>query len=115
VKKAAIAVGIFMVITLMATPAQAVQEAILTADALVSKYQSSIQEYQRLKKMRKNGSARKLLQSNHVFICPRDTKVEVVNVGGELAKVRLRRLDPDANPISMYFWTLAKQLRLLPQ
>ena len=114
-KKIGIAVGIFLVLTLMATPAQAIQEAIVPAYALVSKNQSSIREYQNLKEMRKNGSARKLLQSNQVFICPRDTKVEIVTVGGELAKVRLRRLDHNANPVTMHFWTLVKQLKLLPQ
>ena len=110
-----LAVFVFIVLTFNAMPAQAIQEAILPAYALVSENQSSIKEYQTLIEERKNASARKLLKSNQVFICPRDTKVEVVTLSEKLAKVRLSRLDANAKPIAIYFWTLAKQLKKLPQ
>ena len=111
--KVKVAVFVFIVLIFHAMSAQAVQEAILPANALVSKHQSSIKEYQELKEKRKNASARKLLTSNKVFICPRDTKVEVVKFGETLAKVRLSRLGSNAEPVTMYFWTLAKQLKMV--
>ena len=111
--KIKVAIFVFIVLIFNAMPAQAIQEAILPAYALVSKHQSAIKEYQELKQKRKNASARKLLTSNKVFICPRDTKVEVVKFGETLAKVRLSRLGSNAEPVTMYFWTLAKQLKMV--
>ena len=111
--KVKVAVFVFIVLIFNAMPAQALQEAILPAYALVSEHQSSIKEYQELKEKRKNASARKLLTSNKVFICPRDTKVEVVKFGETLAKVKLSRLGSNAEPVTMYFWTLTKQLKMV--
>jgi hypothetical protein len=106
---------VFMVVMFNAAPAEAMQEAILPADALVSKHHSALKQYQRLKATRKNASAKKLLRSKQVFICPRDTKVEVVVFKEKLARIKLSRLDNNARPIAIHFWTLAEQLRMLPQ
>jgi hypothetical protein len=109
------AIVVFIVLMFSALPAEALQEAILPADALVSKHHAALKEYQRLKATRKNASAQKLLRSKQVFVCPRDTKVEVVVFKEKLARIKLRRLDNNAKPISIHFWTLAEQLRMLSQ
>ena len=109
------AIFVFVVLMFSAAPAQALQEAILPAYALVSEHHAALKEYQRLKAIRKNASAKKLLRSKQVFICPRDTKVEVVVFKEKLARIKLRRLDNNAKPISIHFWTLAEQLRMLSQ
>lgn len=106
---------VFIVVMFNAAPAQALQEAILAANALVSPHHSVLEEYQRLKAKQKNASAKKLIRSNQVFICPRDTRVEVVVFKETLARIKLSRLDNNAEPISMHFWTLADHLRMLPQ
>ena len=109
---------VFIILILLlvnAAPAQALQEAILPAYALVSEHHSALKQYQRLKATRKNASAKKLIRSKQVFICPRDTKVEVVVFKEKLARIKLSRLDNNAQPISIHFWTLTEQLRMLPQ
>ena len=104
-----------LVLVLGADPAQAVQEAILTANSLVAKYRSSIQQYRDYKANQQNAAARELLTSAEVFVCPRDTKVEVIARDAAIAQVRIKRLDANAQPISLYFWTLSGQLRNLPR
>ena len=36
-------------------------------------------------------------------------------VDESIAKVKLSRLDENAQPVTLYFWTLAEQLKILPQ
>ena len=108
-------VFVFMVSMFNAAPAQALQEAILAANALVSPHHSALEKYQRLKEKQKNASAKELIRSNQVFICPRGTRVEVVVLKEKLARIKLSRLDNNAKPISMHFWTPTDHLRMLPQ
>ncbi|MFO7713790.1 hypothetical protein [Desulfosarcina sp.] len=100
---------------LAALPAFANQAAVIPAYALVSAFQSSMQEYQTLMRSQNRVAARQLLNSEKIFLAPRDVRVEIVTVDACIAKVRLRRLNENAEPVTLYFWTLTEQLKMLPQ
>jgi hypothetical protein len=95
--------------------AYAGQDAIIPAYAYVSTCKSSMSEYKSLIDKQKRAAARKLLNSRKVFISPKDIKVEVVSSKGNIAKVRLNQLDKNAEPVTLYFYTLADQLKRLSQ
>ena len=112
--KVKIAVFILVIIG-AAMPVGATQTAVIPAYAFVSLFQSSIREYQTLMDNHNRAAARKLLRSEKVFLSPKDVKVEVVTVDDTIAKVKVDRLDENAKPITLYFWTLAEQLQWLPR
>ncbi len=95
-------------------PAYAYQAAIIPAYAFVSSMQSSMRDYQAYVERQDRAGARRLLTSEKVFIAPKDVRVEVVIIEEKLAKVKLCRLNEKAEPVTMYFWTLADQLKWLP-
>ena len=107
-------IGLFITV-FMGVPVHAAQEAILPAYALVSVLESSMTEYKDLIDKQDRTAAKKLLRSRKVFISPKDIKVEVVSSNDTIAMVRLERLDNNAEPVALYFWTLADQLKFLPQ
>ena len=74
-----------------------------------------MREYHAFLDKQNNAAAKKLLKSKKIFLSPRDVKVEVVRVDENIAKVKLSRLDENAEPVTLYFWTLAQQLKMLPQ
>lgn len=113
--KVIIAVFFIIILSVFTLPAGANQAAIIPAYALVSAHQSSMKEYHHLIGAKKRAAARKLIASEKVFLSPRDVKVEVVTFDQSIAKVKLSRLDKNAEPITLYFWTLADQLKLIPQ
>lgn len=102
-----------MIITTM--PVYATQAAVIPAYAFVSAFQSSMREYQNFIDSQNRAAARKLLNSEKVFLSPRDVRVEVVAFDQNIVKVKLNRLDENAEPVTLYFWTLAEQLKILPQ
>ena len=109
----------FAVIILLATiftwvPARAAQHAIIPAYAYVSVFQSSMMEYKNHIDSQNRAAARKLLNSRKVFLSPKDIKVEVVTSRNNIAKVSLNQLNKNAEPVTVYFWTLADQLKFLP-
>ena len=110
-------IAIFVLFTLIfaAMPVYANQAAVIPAYSLVSAFQSSMKEYQTFINSQNRVAARKLLNSEKVFLSPRDVRVEVVTVNESIAKVKLSRLDDNAQPVTLYFWTLAEQLKMLPQ
>lgn len=95
-------------------PVHAAQEAIIPAYAYVSAFQSSMAEYKHLIDKQNHAAARKLLNSRKVFVSPKDIKVEVVSSRNNIAKIRLDQLNKNAEPVTLYFWTLADQLKFLP-
>ncbi len=109
-------VVIFVLITLSLTvmPAGATQSAVIPAYSLVSAFQSSMQAYQNFIRIQNRVAARKLINSQKIFLSPRDIRVEVVTVDESIAKVKLSRLNDNAQPVTLYFWTLANQLKMLP-
>jgi len=109
-------VAVFVLITLILTvmPACANQAAVIPAYSLVSAFQSSMKAYQNYIAIQNRAAARKLLNSQKIFLSPRDIRVEVVTVDESIAKVKLSRLNDNAQPVTLYFWTLAKQLKMLP-
>lgn len=108
--------GIALLITLLpGMPVHATQEAIIPAYAYVSAFQSSMAEYKKLIDRQNRVAARKLLRSRKVFISPKDIKVEVISSTGKIAKVKLNQLNQKAEPVTLYFWTLADQLKFLPK
>ena len=106
---------VFAALILTAMPVYANQAAVIPAYSLVSAFQSSMKEYQTLINSQNRAAARKLLNSEKVFLSPRDVRVEVVTVEESIAKVKLSRLNHNAKPVTLYFWTLAEQLKMLPQ
>ncbi len=90
------------------------KQAVIPAYSLVSAFQSSMQEYQIFINNQNRAAARNLLNSEKVFLSPRDVRVEVVTVDESIAKVKLSRLDHNAQLVTFYFWTLADQLKMLP-
>ena len=112
----AVKVAVFVLATLMLTamPVYANQAAVIPAYSLVSAFQASMKEYQNFINSQNRAAARKLLNSDKVFLSPRDVRVEVVEVDESIAKVKLSRLNDNAQPIILYFWTLAEQLKMLP-
>jgi hypothetical protein len=110
-----IAVVMLIIMIFTAMPVCATQTAVIPAYAFVSAFQSSMKEYQTFIDNNNRAAARKLLRSEKVFLSPRDIKVEVVIFDDSIAKVKVDRLDENAKPITLYFWTLAEQLKLLPQ
>jgi hypothetical protein len=110
-----VTVFVLTALILFVMPAGANQAAVIPAYSLVSAFQSSIREYQTFINCQNRVAARKLLNSEKVFFSPRDVRVEVVTVDKSIAKVKLRRLNENAQPITLYFWTLADQLKMLPQ
>ena len=109
-----VAVFVLAALTLTAMPVYA-KQAVIPAYSLVSAFQSSMKEYQNFINSQNRAAARKLINSEKVFLSPRDVRVEVVTVYESIAKVKLSRLDDNAQPVTLYFWTLAEQLRMLPQ
>jgi hypothetical protein len=107
---------VFLLAALLLTtiPVCANQAAVIPAYSLVSAFQSSMEAYQSFITSQNRAAARKLLNSEKVFLSPRDVRVEVVTVDESIAKVKLRRLDDNAQPVTLYFWTLAEQLKMLP-
>ena len=110
-----VAVFLLAALILTAIPVYANQAAVIPAYSLVSAFQSSMKEYQTFINSQNRAAARKLLNSEKVFLSPRDVRVEVVTVNESIAKVKLSRLDDNAQPVTLYFWTLAEQLKMLPQ
>jgi hypothetical protein len=110
-----IIVWVLIAMVLTAMPGYATQTAVIPAYACVSAFQSSMRAYQNFKDNQNNAAAKKLLRSNEIFLSPRDVKVEVVTVDKNIVKVKLCRLDENARPVILYFWTLAEQLKILPQ
>jgi hypothetical protein len=110
-------IAIFILITMLATSTSvyATQAAVIPAYSFVSAFQSSMKEYQAFIDNQNRAAARKLLNSEEVFLSPRDVKVEVVKFDKSIVKVKLSRLDEKAKPITLYFWTLTEQLKILPQ
>ncbi|WP_155316939.1 hypothetical protein [Desulfosarcina alkanivorans] len=107
-------VFVFIFLSMAAMPAAATQTAVIPAYACVSASPSSMKAYQRFIDSQNNAAAKKLLRSRKIFLSPRDIKVEVVAVDDNIAKVRLSRLDENARPVTLYFWTPAEQLKLIP-
>ena len=110
-----IAVFVLAALIHSAMPADANQAAVIPAYSLVSAFHSSMKEYRNFINDENRAAARKLLNSEKVFLSPRDIRVEVVMVDESIAKVKLSRLDENAQPVTLYFWTLAEQLKILPQ
>lgn len=110
-----IAVFALTALILAARPAYTNQTAVIPAYSFVSAFQSSMKEYRNFIINQNRAAARKLLNSEKVFLSPRDVRVEVVTVDESIAKVKLSRLDENAQPVTLYFWTLAEQLKILPQ
>lgn len=110
-----IAVLVLIGMGFAAIPVHATQAAVIPAYACVSAFQSSMKEYHDLLDNQNNAGAKKLLASRKIFLSPRDVKVEVVAVDENIVKVKLSRLDENAKPVTLYFWTLAEQLKILPQ
>ena len=110
-------IAIFFLATLILSvmPVFANQAAVIPAYSFVSAFQSSIKEYQNFINSQNRAAARKLLNSEKVFFSPRDVRVEVVAFDENIAKVKLSILDENAQPVTLYFWTLAEQLKILPQ
>lgn len=110
-------IAVLVLVTMITSvmPVYASQAAIVPAYAFVSISQSSIKEYLTLIGSQKRAAARALIASEKVFLTPRDIKVEVVTFDQSIAKVKLSRLNENAEPITLYFWTLADQLKFLPQ
>lgn len=104
----------FLALILTWMPVHGAQHAIIPAYAYVSTFQSSMMEYKDLIEKQNRAAARKLLDSRKVFLAPKDIKVEVVTSKNNIAKVRLNQLNKNAEPVSLYFWTLAEQLKFLP-
>ena len=110
-----IAVFVLATLILSVMPGYANQAAVIPAYSCVSAFQASMKEYQNFMINQNRAAARKLLNSEKVFLSPRDIRVEVVAFEESIAKVKLSRLDENAQPVTLYFWTLAEQLRILPQ
>ena len=110
-----IAVFVLAALIHSAMPADANQAAVIPAYSLVSAFHSSMKEYRNFINDENRAAARKLLNSEKVFLSPRDIRVEVVMVDESIAKVKLSRLDENAQPVTLYFWTLVEQLKILPQ
>jgi hypothetical protein len=91
------------------------QAAVIPAYSFVSAFKSSMQEYQDLMDKQNRAAARKLLNSEKVFLSPRDVRVEIVMVEKDIAQVKMDRLDENAKLITLYFWTLSNQLKFLPK
>lgn len=113
--KGLITVLILIPMLLTAVPAVATQSAIIPAYAYVSDRPSSMKEYKALIDKQNRVGARKLLHARKVFLSPKDIRVEVVNLDENIAKVKLDRLNDRSERVTLYFWTLADQLRFLPQ
>ena len=113
--KAVVVFILFSALTLQVIPAAATQEAILTADSMVARYRSSLEQYLEHKSNYRNAAARQLITSEKVFVCPRDTRVEIVRLEKNIARIRLWRLDSKANVVGLYFWTLPSRLKSLPR
>ena len=113
--KAVFIFPLIIILILHVTPALATQEAILAADSMVSKYRSSLEQYHVNRSNHRNAAARQLITSEKVFVCPRDTRVEIVRLEKNIARIRLWRLDSKANVVGLYFWTLPSRLKSLPQ
>jgi predicted nucleotide-binding protein len=94
-------------------PAHAAQEAIIPAYAYVSAFKSSMAEYKNLIEKQNRSAARKMVNSRKIFISPKDIKVEVVSSTDSIAKVRINQLDKNAQPITLYFYTLVDQLKFV--
>lgn len=109
-----VAVFVLAALMLTAMPVYANQAAVIPAYSLVSAFQSSMKEYQYFMNSQNRAAARKLLNSEKIFLSPRDVRVEVVKIDESIAKVKLSRLDDNAQPVTLYFWTLAEQLKMLP-
>ncbi|WP_372677550.1 hypothetical protein [Desulfosarcina sp.] len=109
-----IVVFVIAALILAAMPTYASQAAVIPAYSFVSAFQSSMKQYRNYIDSQNRAAARKLLDSEKVFLSPRDVRVEVVTVDESIAKVKLSRLDENAKPITLYFWTLAEQLKILP-
>ena len=105
---------VFFAMVLACMPVGAARHAILPAYAYVSSVQSSMVKYKNLLDKQNRAAAKELLSSRKVFISPKDIKVEVVCSNDAIAKVRLDQLNQHAEPVALYFWTLADQLRFLP-
>lgn len=110
-----IAVFVLAALIVAAVPAFANQAAVIPAYSFVSAFQSSMKQYQHYINDQNRAAARKLLNSEKIFLSPRDVRVEVVAVDESIAKVKLSRLDENAQPVTLYFWTLVEQLKILPQ
>ena len=107
--------GIALISMIIAwVPVYADQEAIIPTYAYVSAFKSSMAEYKSLIDKQNRAAAKKLLNSKKVFLSPKDIKVEVVSSNNNIAKVRLDHLNQNAEPVTLYFWTLADQLKFLP-
>lgn len=109
-----IVVFVLAALILAAMPSYASQAAVIPAYSFVSAFQSSMRDYRNFINNQNRAAARKLINSERVFISPRDVRVEVVTVDESIAKVKLSRLDENAQPVTFYFWTLAEQLKILP-
>jgi hypothetical protein len=110
-----IAVFVLTALIVTAMPAYANQAAVIPAYSFVSAFQSSMKQYQNYINDQNRAAARKLLNSEKIFLSPRDVRVEVVTIDESIAKVKLSRLDENAQPVTLYFWTLVEQLKILPQ
>ena len=112
--KGIVAVFVLTALVITGVPAFATQNAIIPAYAYVSQFHSSMKEYKQLIDRQNRAAARKLLKTEKVFLSPKDVKVEVVTFDENIVKVKLSRLNEKAEPVTLYFWTLADQIKLLP-
>lgn len=112
--KVIIVVFVLAALVITDVPAYATQNAIIPAYAYVSQFHSSMKEYKELIDKQNRAAARKLLKTEKVFLSPKDIRVEVVTFDENIVKVKLCRLNEKAEPVTLYFWTLADQLKLLP-
>ena len=110
-----IAVFVFVSLIFSTMPVYASRLAVIPAYAFVSAYHSSMLAYQHFMEGQNRAAAKQLLNSEKIFRAPRDVRVEVVAFEEKLVKVKLNRLNENAEPVTLYFWTLAEQLKMLPQ
>lgn len=110
-----IAIFVLAALVVTAMPVYSNQAAVIPAYSFVSTFQSSMKQYQNYINDQNRAAARAMLNSEKIFLSPRDVRVEVVTIDESIAKVKLSRLDENAQPVTLYFWTLAEQLKILPQ
>ena len=98
-----------------ALPLPAAQMAVVPAYAWVSMNRSSMQAYQDCLDDQNRVAARDLSRTEKVFRSPKDLKVEIVEIEKKIAKVKMSRLDQNAKPVTVFFWTIRDQLIFLQE
>jgi hypothetical protein len=104
-----------MLMLFSSLPAVAAQMAVVPAYAWVSLNKSSMQAYQDYLDDQNRMAARNLSRAEKIFRSPKDLKVEVVKIDKKIAKVKMSRLDEQAKPVTVFFWTIRDQLILLQE